>query len=155
MIENFNKTNKKEYLPLLDFITNNINYDFYVTESNTRTYITDSLSLKKLFKNSEFIYTLEEKGDYVGIILVWKSVGGGQKRYYVKLNSQNLYIGYKLLTLLLWHAEQDLFVKIRKDSKYLNLFREKGFKFYGGRGCQMLLKRKKNPIKINKEEQKE
>ncbi len=146
MIENFKVGNKKECYFLTEFITNNINYDFYYAHENARVYITDYMSLKNLLRQSNNVYQLKERDTYVGVILTWKSVGGGKERHYVKVCAKNEKVANDLLTVLLWNTKTDLFVKIRKDSKFINVFRRKGFKFKGGRGIQILLHRKYKPI---------
>lgn len=142
MITKINKRNKKQYYWITEFLANNSSYDFYYTENNSRNYITDEKSVKGLFKNSEYIYYKEENGECVGIILVWIGEGGGKKRFYVKVNALSPKIAKDLLTVILWNSKLDLFVKIRKDSKFLQIFKEKRFKFIRGRGYQILLKRR-------------
>jgi len=142
MVERLKKTKTKEHPWLLDYLDNNEDADFYYTQDNARLYIRDGRSLKNLLKNSEHIYTLSDEEGYVGVILVWKSFGGGKKRYYVKINASNPDIAQKLLTVLLWNIDIDLFIKMRKNNKFLSIFKNKGFRFQGGRGIQILLKRK-------------
>lgn len=142
MIERVNTKNYTECAWLLEFLTSNMDYDFYFTEDNTRIYITDMQSLKRLFKSSEHIFYLKEYGDVVGVILVWKSEGGGKERKYVKLSAKNFGVARDLLTVLMWNCFDDLYFKIRKDSKLIPVVRHKGFRFEGGRGSQILLKGK-------------
>lgn len=137
---------KNELLWLLDFIGEHNNYDFYYTQDNNRIYITDLRSLKKLLRNSLYVYVKKEKGDILGVILAWKSIGGGVTRFYVKILANSSKTAKDLLTVLLWNSDRDLFVKIRKDSKFLNVFKEKGFRFCGARGIQILLNRKSIPF---------
>jgi len=146
MIERFNNHNKLECSCIVDCINKHSNYDFYFTEDNSRIYISDEPSLKKLFKNTNNIFVLKERGEYKGIILVWKSIGGELTRYYVKLCCDTASTAEKLLTVLLWNINKELYIKLRKDSEYLEVFRKKGFKFKGGRGIQVLLSRKPKPL---------
>lgn len=149
MIKRLNKVNQKLYPILLDFIENSSDMDFYYTAKNTRYYVTSVEDLKKLFKNSEYIY-ISNNGDYDGIIMLWKGIGGTEKRYYIKINAKNVKVAEKLLTVLIWNCgKKDLFIKIRKNSKFLKLFKKKGFRFLHGRGIQLLLRRKST---IKKEE---
>lgn len=131
MVENYNK---KHYLGLLDFIKHNSNEDFYITSNNRRTTINDEKSLKELLEQSRFVRVIVEKGDVLGIILLWKSQGNNVIRYYVKLNAINKDIAENLLVVALWNSKEDLFTKVKKDSKFLPLFRNKGFEFVGFRG---------------------
>ncbi len=142
MIERMDVKNQTECSWLVEFLTSNVDYDFYFTEDNTRIYITDIPSLKKLFKASEHIYALKEDGDYKGIILVWKSVGGGKTRKYVKINAKDERVARDLITVLMWNCFDDLYIKVRKDSPILPAVKQKGFRFEGGRGSQILLRGK-------------
>ena len=157
MITRLNKNNKKNYPWLLELLQFNFDYDFYFTENNSRYYITDEITLKKLFRSSDDIYVTEKDGDYSGIILLWRSKSGMTNRYYVKLVAINTEVAKNLLTALVWNIDKEVFVKIRKNSKFLKVFKSKGFKFKGGRGVQILLKRKRyksNKEKVIKEENK-
>ncbi len=145
MVEEY-KRKKHNSNTIVSFLNKNSDYDFYITEQNSRYYITDENSLSKLLKQSVKTYTLIEKGDCKGIIILWKSTGGDKKRYYVKMNATDKINADKILTVLLWNTDKELFVKIRKESKFLSVFKRKGFRFKGGRGCQVLLHRK-CPIK--------
>ena len=91
------------------------NYDFYFTHDNSRTYVTDDVSLKQFFSNTEMAYAFEEDGECKGIILLWKSKGGGKTRHYVKVTADTKEVCRDLLTILLWNTSQDLFAKIRKS----------------------------------------
>ena len=142
MIERFPISKKREYFWLLEFLMNYSDYDFYYTKNNTRIYITDTKTLQYLIKCSSTVYMKKEHGDYIGCILVWKSKGGGLTRNYVKIASKDAKVAKELLTVLLWNYSKELYIKIRKDSKFLRVFKEKGFKFAGARGVQILLHRK-------------
>ena len=139
MIEPFRITKKTSLAELLTFITTDFDYDFYYTHDNSRIYISDVYSLKRLIKASTHVYVLEENGNYVGIILLWKSIGGGKERYYIKVKATTPEIAKQLLTVLVWNTKKEVHAKIRKDNKFLSVFRNKGFKFLGGRGIQILL----------------
>lgn len=129
----------KHFLSLLEFIKNNPDNDFYVTENNARIIIKDEVSLKKLLKQICYNTIIEDRGDIVGILVLWKSVGV-QTRYYVKLNAINDDIANRLITVLVWNSKNELFAKLKKNSRFLSVFREKGFEFLGDRGSEVLLK---------------
>lgn len=144
MIERFNPSNKKSYTALLDFIRNERDEDLYLTQDNNRIYIDDEISLKKLFKNSRDAFVLEEKGDYVAFCLVWKSCGGDKVRHYLKLIAKDSIAASNLLRGFFWNVSNlELFTKINKRHKLLDVFKKYRFKFLGGRGRQILLKRDK------------
>lgn len=142
MIELLNTNKQTELFTVLDYLNENEDYDFYFTNDNTRVYITDLHSLKKLLKDSLVCYIYKERGDCKGIIVIWKSIGGDTKRYYVKLNAKTPKIATDLLTIVTWNFNKELFAKLRKDSKFIDTLKYKGFRFIGGRGVQMLLQRK-------------
>ena len=135
MVENFKK---KYFQHLLDYLKNNYTNDFYLTESNKRIPVRDEKLLKKLFNQSTGIKFLEENGDVIGIILLWKSLGNNLPRYYIKLTANSVHAAKQLLTVLLWNENRNLFIKIRKDSPFIRVFKEKGFIFSGDRGKEIL-----------------
>ena len=143
------KKNAKNLVSLLDFVQNNFDQDFYLTQQNERIYPTEIYQLKELFKNSSLFYYLEKNGDYVAFVLVWKSFGGDKKRYYVKLLAKNIEAASDVMRVLLWNIDNELHVKLNKKHSFLSVFRRNGFKFVGGRGRQVLLRRDK-PIKQKK-----
>ena len=118
--------------------------DFYLTQDNTRIYIEDIVNLKKLFKNSRDLYVLKEKGDYAAFCLVWKSFGGDKVRHYLKLIAKDSNAASNLLRGFFWNVNLELFVKINKRHKFLDVFKKYRFKFLGGRGRQILLKKDKS-----------
>jgi len=145
MIEPLVKRKSLNYEELVTFFIENFDYDFYITENNVRLYMTDRYNINKFFRQTATSFYKKEKGDYVGVIGVWKSDGGGKTRYYIKLTADKFNTAKDLLSVLLWNFEKDLYIKIRKDSKFVSAFKNKGFRFKGGRGCQILLYRKYIP----------
>jgi hypothetical protein len=131
MVENYKK---EHFLSTLDFVKNNLNQDFYITKDNHRTNINNSVSLKFLLKECVDNKIVIEKGDILGIVSLWKSLGNSVGRCYIKLNAINEEIADKLLTVTLWNTKQELWVKIKNNSKFLNVFKNKGFIFAGVRG---------------------
>jgi hypothetical protein len=160
MIEKFNLCGRYKSIDLLNLLSHfeeNTNYDFYYTKDNSRYYITDLISLKNFLKTISTAYIAKEKDDYLGIITVWKGVSDDKVRYYIKLSAKTTKIASDLITVLLWNFNKELYVKIRKDSKFIEAFKQKNFRFIGARGSQILLNRKFIPNKINtrKEEHKD
>lgn len=145
MIERINIRNRVECGWIVEFLNKTNNYDFYLTKNNSRVYITDAYTLSQLFKESVHVFAQKVKGDFVGLILLWRSTGGGKSRYFVKVVADTPQIAKDLLTVLLWNTRQEMYVKIRKDSEFLSVFKFKGFKFKGGRGVQILLHKKTRP----------
>lgn len=130
-----------QFVGLLDFLKNNKNSDFYITENNIRCFVNDEKSLRKFLKSSKVVYVKEEAGDIKGIILIWTSLGNDIKRYFVKLNAVSDKIARNLITVLLWNYYDDLYIKIHKDSSYVKILKEKGFNFKGDRGKEILLQK--------------
>jgi hypothetical protein len=145
MIDRFKKQN---FIGLLDFLKTHRNSDFYITDQNVRIFANDEKSLKKILHNSNSTFINEEKGNILGVVLVWCSLGNNIKRYFVKLNATNIEVVRNLLTVLLWNYQMELYIKIRKDSPFVNILKEKGFFFVGDRGREILLRKyqTKKPI---------
>jgi hypothetical protein len=100
------------------------------------------------------MYVFEEAGDYQAFCLLWKSIGGEKIRYYIKLLATDSEAASSLLRCFLWQIyNTEIFVKINKHHKFLEIFKKYGFKFVGGRGRQILLRRDKY-LKMNEHEAK-
>lgn len=136
------KKKQSEFLDLLEIIENCSDDDFYLTRNNKRIFIKTSDNLKIILNESHHIY-YENLDTEKGIILIWKSVGADIKRNYIKIAASNSGVARRLLTTLLWHYPESVFIKIKKNSPLIPIFKEKGFKFIGGRGSQILLERSK------------
>lgn len=134
---------KQYFKDILIFLKENRNPDFYFTDNNIRKYIIEESDLKYLIKTSKYHYCCLDRGDVIGIILVWNSIGNNVSRGFVKLHAINEKIADNLLSVLLWNCKQDLYTKIKKNSKFLNIFRNKNFKFIGDRGKELLLLKSK------------
>lgn len=128
----------KHFSSLLNFIKEYVSDNFYITYNNERKRVTDEITLKKFIKETKSLLIIEEKGDIKGIIGIWKSFGDIE-RFYVKLNATDEKIADSLLTVLLWNNRKYLHVKIKKDSIFLKVFKNKGFEFRGDRGSEVLL----------------
>jgi len=139
MIEPFRHSKRADYAGLLSFIKTKFDYDFYYTHDNSRIYVDDIHQLKHFVQSSLHVYVAEIDNDYAGCILLWKSVGGGKNRYYIKIKATTEEVAKNLVTVLLWNVKQEVYAKIRKDNQFLTVLRTKGFKFLGGRGVQILL----------------
>lgn len=138
MIKYFNK--KKHLVNVVDFIQNNKDEDFYVTEDNKRYLVNNIFTLNKLLKNSSVVLISKEI-EVEGILVLWKAIANDVVRYYVKLNAINESVANKLITCLIWNTKKNLYIKINKQSIFLNIFKMKGFRFLHDRGSQILLRR--------------
>lgn len=136
MVEKYKKEN---YTSLCEFVKHNVDDDFYLTENNSRLTIKDDISLKKLIKQCSIIMIIENRGDVMGAICLWKSFGNNVCRYYVKLNAMNESIADSLIKVFLWNVKKDVYIKIKKDSKFYKVLRNNKFEFFGSRGKELLL----------------
>ena len=143
MIQRINMANKRKYSSFLDFIQEIHDSDFYSTKDNNRVYIEDIQSLRELFRNSRDAFELESNGECRAFCLVWKSKGGDTIRHYLKLIAKDSKAASDLLRGFLWNVNLELFTKVNKHHKFLDVYKKYGFKFIGGRGKQILLKRDK------------
>ena len=141
LVTNFNYS-ENEFADLWLYLKHHVHPDFYLTENNRRVFITDIKSLKRFINQSSDILVSRNK-EIDGVIALWKGLGGITKRKYIKINSVSSSISDKLLTSIIWNTNYDLYMKIKKDSPYLNTFRRKRFDFVGGRGQELLLIKKK------------
>jgi len=128
--------------------------DFYITRNNLRLYIKENLDL---------LYESLEKGDRIaydsegGIGLI---IGYSDKspRKYLKLIAKDERLADRIIKCVLWNIPEELFVKIKKNSPYKQVFEKNGFRFAGDRGQELLLCRKGLPQNNNinlKDEDKE
>jgi|WetSurSiteA1Bulk_404760.scaffolds.fasta_scaffold01880_3 hypothetical protein len=146
MIQSFTSSKRITREFLLEFITSHESYDFYFSANGTRYYITDYLDLHRILKRSSYIFVDTQKGDYQGIIVLWKD----NNRYYVKIKAKNSKIAKGLLTVLLWAVNRDLYADLRRDNRFLWIFKQKGFRFIHEQGVQVTLFRKKLEVKPDK-----
>ena len=112
--------------------------DFYYIKDSKRIFINNKKDLKGLIKDSNSIYTCEERG----IVLVWKSLIGELERKYVKLAARDFQSAKDLIMMLLWNYSKELYVKTHKNSFILDAFRANGFSLVNDRGSEVLLYKK-------------
>lgn len=132
------------YIELLGFVLDNSSLEFYYTENNERKFIKDDISLKALLKSSNSIYVDENNGGISGIILLWEARGGDKVREYVKFLVSSEPVLSNLLKTFSYTSDKDLYIKVKKDSKYLQTFKNNNFQFKNGRGNEVLLMYKKD-----------
>ncbi|MDX1371745.1 MAG: hypothetical protein R3321_04710 [Nitrososphaeraceae archaeon] len=111
--------------------------DFYITKNNLRLFISE---------NVDIMIDCLDKGDYVaysdkGIAFV---VGFSDKanRKYLKILTKEITEVDKLLKVISWNLDCDLYVKIKKNNPLKSELLKNGFTFLGGRGRETLLIRK-------------
>ena len=140
------KYRSSDLMNVLNFIQKYSDSDFYLTSDNKRFSVTTTQLLKKLLSESLVTFVdKNEDNDITGLVLVWKS-NGENTRYYIKLVADSPKTAARLLTQINWNVEPVLYMKIAKHSKFVNTFQSKGFRFFGGRGSQILLRRDKTII---------
>ena len=149
MIRRFKNKKEIEFDLVLEFIKANLDEDFYLTSDNQRVYINTKKALKQLLRETAVAYVAEDQSDtdYKGFAVLWKSKGGNVTRYYVKIVAKEEQTVKDFLTIFSWNHEVELYVKVHKNSKFLDTYKRQGFKFKGGRGKQVLLQRDKPYIK--------
>ncbi len=142
--------NKKDELKVWSLIQtlNDFYSDFYLTKDNLRLHIRENFNvLIKNLKNGDKIIFCDEG---IGLVVGWADKN---KRKYVKILAENNEIVDKLLKVILWNfSNVDLFVKLKWKNPMRKVFYDNKFEFFGGRGSEVLLIRKKtlNKFKINK-----
>ena len=130
------KKHKDEMGAILDFLKRNREPDFYLTKNNQRLYVNDSKTLRKFLKECiiTYVHRDRETGEVTGVVSVWKGIGGTTKRFYIKMSALNSDVIRDVLIVLFWRTNFELYAKLRKDSPFLNILRNKGFKWFHGRG---------------------
>jgi len=111
--------------------------DFYITQSNLRLFIKENphLLFKALKKGDKIVYGEE------GIVFVtgWSD---NSKRKYLKVLSKDNNSADKLLKILLWKINTDLYIKIKKNNPLSEILKKNGFYFKGDRGKEILMVKK-------------
>ena len=140
--------NKKDESSFIQFCQLKDTYeDFYITQENKRYFLTDTNVAKKVFKTcykrADICYISEGDKGINGIVLV---IGYAEKanRKYVKLLAENQKVADNLLKYLNWNHKKDIHAKLNNKNPLVQVFKNNGFKFLGGRGSQTLLVRSKN-----------
>jgi hypothetical protein len=136
------KKDKDKLVHMLDEFTDYYG-DFYITRNNLRLFIKE---------NTHLLYECLKKGDKIvyhdheGIILV-TGFSDKSPRKYVKILTESVESADRLLKVLIWNIDCDLWAKIKKNNPVKEALRKNGFKFAGDRGKEILLKRKQMPKK--------
>lgn len=138
MIEKYSKEHELDFL---DYVDRFGSKELYLTENNIRIPIKNKGQLKKLVKSSSLVLVKKEKGDIQGVIIKWSSNSDNSKREYIKLSAVTPKDAVDLLTMVMWHTKTDLYIKVDNNSTLKPSLEEKGFRFFAGRGEQILMKR--------------
>jgi hypothetical protein len=138
------KLTKKDLYGILDYVNHNRDTDFYITHNNERKFFKTPADIKSILKSTGGYSSITAIGDIDGIAFIWKSLGNNIPRYYLKITAQNTSIGQRVLKVLLWHyGHLELYIKINKQNSLLPVLKLHGFKFFGDRGKEILLKKDK------------
>lgn len=112
--------------------------DFYITKNNQRIFLTDLKTINKVLEK-QIIYSYYDKG-VKGLMIVFQEKG---YRPYIKLLTESRKAESALIKYLMMnHSEQDLYIKIKKESPLAKYIRYFGFLQQGDRGLEVLLYRK-------------
>lgn len=139
---------KKEELQVEKIISSIIDIysDFYLTKENLRLYIKENIHLlfDCLKQGDKIVYNEED-----GIIIV---TGYSDKapRKYLKILAKNDKSAERLLTVMLWNVEENLYIKLKRNNPLIKVlqslddYKENKFKFRikGYRGNEILLIKK-------------
>jgi hypothetical protein len=114
--------------------------DFYYTRDNIRISLRDNpeILFKSLNAGDKIVVDeTNEKG--IAVITGWSD---DSPRKYVKILTRDEKIADQMLKIIGWNINCDLYVKVKKTSKFLKTFQRNFFKFVGDRGAEVLLCRK-------------
>jgi len=128
---------------LVDF-----NRDFYITQNNLRLFIKENkdLFIKCLKKGDKMVYSEED-----GIIFI-TGFSDRASRKYIKPLVKDVESADRLLKVLFWNINCDIWAKIKKTNPIKKVLLKNNFKFAGDRGKEILLLRKyipQKPVKID------
>jgi len=152
MIEFVGFPNKKERYNIDVLIDELVDFygDFYITRNNLRLFIKE---------NIELLYECLKKGDKIaysdkdGIVFV-TGFSDKSKRKYVKLLSTDVESADRLLKVVGWHINCDLWAKVKKNNPIKKALIKNNFRFFGDRGKEIIFCRKYIP-QIQKESDKD
>jgi len=139
MLQIKGKLKKKEEFQVETLLSELTDYygDFYITRNNLRLFIKENIHLlfECLSKGDKIVYN-----DHEGIVLL---TGYSDKapRKYIKILSRDDSSADKLLKILIWQTDCDLWAKIKKNNPIKRVLQNNNFKFAGDRGKEILLKR--------------
>lgn len=130
------KKERKDIYYLLESLID-LHGDFYITKDNLR------LPIKE---NSHILYKCLESGDKIAygadglaFITGWSDKA---KRKYIKILSKDIDYADKLLKIVTWNIDCDLWAKVKKTNPLVEILKRNNFKFIGDRGKEILLLRK-------------
>lgn len=130
---------KKERMELASLISEftDIYSDFYITKNNLRLFIKENITI---------LFECLQKGDKVaysedGVAIV-TGFSDKMNRKYLKILAKTNDDVEKLVKIVTWNLDCDLFIKIKKNNPQKGILLKLGFKFLGGRGKEILLMRK-------------
>lgn len=130
---------KKERMELTSLISEftDVYSDFYITKNNLRLFIKENITV---------LFECLQKGDKVaysedGVAIV-TGFSDKMNRKYLKILAKTNDDVEKLIKIMIWNLDCDLFIKIKKNNPQKGILLKLGFKFLGGRGKEILLMRK-------------
>lgn len=136
MVEDY----KNKYVSnISSFIKSNIDSDFYVVKDNHRKLINDDKTLSLFLKKGKYIRFIIDKGDVLGIVGIWKEIENNIEKEYVKINAMDKDIFEKLIVVAIWNVKNNLLIKIKKNHKFINILRNKGFDFLSSNENEIIL----------------
>ena len=118
--------------------------EFYLTKERLRLFIKENLHLlfQSLEAGNKIIYDEE-----LGIILVTGFADKNFPRKYIKILAKDNNSADKLLKVLIWNFNLDLFIKIKKQNPLKEVLEKNNFRIKADRGSEWLMIRKKKFIK--------
>jgi len=137
----YSKKERQEIIGLLSELTDLFG-DFYITKNNLRLFIKD---------NPNLLFDCLKNGDKIaydsdGIAMVL-GFSDNMPRKYLKILAKNNDKIEKLLEVVCWNINYDLYIKIKKNNPIKDILLKFQFEFLGGRGREVLLVRKYKGVK--------
>jgi len=140
MINFKEKLTEKEKVEVSEILNDLIDLygDFYITRNNLRLFIKENIDLlfDSLNKGDKIAYGKE------GIALI-TGYSDKAERKYVKLLAKDEDSADKLLKIINWNIDIDLYCKLKKVNPLRYVFLNNNYIFKGNRGKELLLMKRK------------
>lgn len=127
---------EKKSLTTMFLELHDLHGDFYLTKNNLRIFIKD---------NPDVLFDCLSKGDKIAFdengVAVITGFSDKMPRKYLKILTKKPEDAKKYLDVIGWNCSENLYIKIKKTNPLKDILLANGFKFFGGRGKEILLMR--------------
>ena len=112
--------------------------DFYITKDNLRLPIRENAGMLYNLLNKGDKIIFDDEGNGIAIIVGYAEK---RKRKYLKMLVKNEKIADRIVKNIGWNISSDLYCKIKRINPIKKILLKNNFKFFAGRGQEILLKK--------------